>query len=74
VNVSGCARSGSLALAAVLLLLCGCPEQVQNDAPALNAPCREVGQRCEVSPGKLGSCVLVDGCRGADCFVCQSQH
>ena len=61
-------------LLAAGLLLCGCPEPVQNDTAAPNAPCKAVGQRCEVSPGKLGSCVLVDGCRGADCFVCQSQH
>jgi hypothetical protein len=57
-----------------LALLAGCPEQTQTDTPAPNAPCREVGQRCEVSPGKLGSCVVIDTCRSGNCFVCQSQH
>jgi hypothetical protein len=52
----------------------GCPEQVSKDAPTAAAPCKELGQNCEVSPGKLGSCVLVDGCRTGNCFVCQSQH
>jgi hypothetical protein len=63
----------SMAAAASLLL--GCPEQTRNHAPpAASAPCREIGQRCEFSPGKLGSCVMVDGCRSGNCFVCQSQH
>ncbi len=43
-----------------------------------------VGQTCEVSPGKLGSCVARDECLSPPCpsgaegdrvqFVCQSQH
>jgi hypothetical protein len=51
----------------------GC-EKTSHDAPAALEPCKEVGQRCEYAPGKLGACVLRDGCRGASCFVCQSQH
>lgn len=65
-------RGRAAALIAGLLAL-GCPEQVS--APAdVTAPCKEVGQRCEYSPGKLGSCVLNDDCRGQGCFICQSQH
>jgi hypothetical protein len=57
----------------VAVLASGCPEQVTPPAD-LSAPCKEVGQRCEFSPGKLGSCVLNDNCRGPSCFICQSQH
>ena len=64
-------------LAAVLSLsgcvLVGC-EKTSSDAPAALEPCKEVGQRCEYAPGKLGACVLRDGCQGDHCFVCQSQH
>ena len=40
------------------------------------APCTKFGQTCELSPGKLGTCVVRDGCTEppAACFVCQSQH
>jgi hypothetical protein len=37
------------------------------------AKCTSVGQTCEFSPGKLGTCVARDDCT-SDCFVCQSQH
>jgi hypothetical protein len=57
----------------VALFVSGCPEQVTPPAD-LSAPCKEVGQRCEFSPGKLGSCVLNDNCQGPNCFICQSQH
>jgi hypothetical protein len=70
--------------AAALLVACGalapllglgCRERVSgSDAAPSLAACAEVGQRCEVSPGKLGSCVLIDGCRQDNCYVCQSQH
>jgi hypothetical protein len=66
------ATAASIMAAALMLL--GCPEQTQSDPPIDNTRCREVGQRCEFSPGKLGSCVSIDGCRSGDCFVCQSQH
>jgi hypothetical protein len=62
-----------LTLALLGLATAGCPEQTSSPSEA-NAPCREVGQRCEFSPGKLGSCVLNDNCQGPNCFVCQSQH
>ena len=53
----------------------GCRERASggDGAPSF-AACAEVGQRCEVSPGKLGSCVLIDGCRQSNCYICQSQH
>jgi hypothetical protein len=59
---------------ALALLLAGCPAKT-GGKPAALEPCREFGQTCEFSPGKLGSCVQKDGCTaGKDCFVCQSQH
>ena len=67
-------RGRSLALALLVSSLgIGC-EKTRHEAPPSPAPCREVGQRCEFAPGKLGACVVRDGCRGDDCFVCQSQH
>jgi hypothetical protein len=66
------ARTLALALGVAIGTL-ACPQT--SDAPAeTNAPCKEVGQRCEFAPGKLGSCVVRDDCGGANCFVCQSQH
>jgi len=44
------------------------------DKPADPAKCTRVGQTCEYSPGKLGTCVSRDDCTSDDCFVCQSQH
>ncbi len=62
-------------IVALCLGLWACPEAAPSgQAPEQPARCREVGQRCEFSPGKLGSCVLLDTCKGNDCFVCQSQH
>jgi hypothetical protein len=62
------------ALALFALVLFGCPPS--KDKGPESKPCASVGQTCEVSPGKLGSCVRKDDCSGADtaCFVCQSQH
>ncbi len=66
------------ALAAVLALACAaCPPNEKKDAPASGSQgaCTKVGQSCEVSPGKLGTCVQRDDCpAGGACFVCQSQH
>jgi hypothetical protein len=65
------------ALAALLLLGgSGCPERSSNAerAPTSQPPCTQFGQRCELSPGKLGTCVQRDDCSGNDCFLCQSQH
>ena len=69
------ARAAALStLASLSLALLGCPENAAPAGSELKAPCKEVGQRCEFSPGKLGSCVMKDDCHAADCFVCQSQH
>jgi hypothetical protein len=62
----------ALTFTLLALTTVGCPEQTTSPTP--NAPCREVGQRCEYAPGKLGSCVLDDNCKGPSCYVCQSQH
>lgn len=58
---------------AALFLLSGCPEQTSKSEPSKKV-CTGFGQQCEVSPGKLGSCVIRDDCSGKDCYVCQSQH
>jgi len=58
------------------VLLVGCPP-AEKKAPASSAePCARVGQSCEFSPGKLGTCVQREGCAEANpsCFTCQSQH
>ncbi len=67
-------------IAAALLLL-GCPPDSKGDgkdkpSPATSQACTKVGASCEVSPGKLGTCVQKDDCPAASapCFVCQSQH
>jgi hypothetical protein len=65
--------ASSLAIG-VWLAASACPEQPSAPADDVKAPCKELGQRCEFAPGKLGSCVVVDNCRGPSCFVCQSQH
>jgi hypothetical protein len=71
-------RPRSWALAASVLGaglgVLACRERAAQEAPAKFAPCTEVGQRCEFSPGKLGACVQRDGCHEKNCFVCQSQH
>jgi hypothetical protein len=73
----GSSRTGTarhaLALTLFGLATIGCPEQTTSP-PSPSIPCREVGQRCEYAPGKLGSCVLNDDCKGPDCYICQSQH
>ena len=58
----------------LLLLLTGCPGGPPHRAAP--APCTKFGDNCEFAPGKLGSCVVRDGCTGggSECFVCQSQH
>jgi hypothetical protein len=75
--LSGRRVASSVARCAVALGVAAglaCPQQT-SDAPAeTRAPCKEVGQRCEFAPGKLGSCVVRDNCHEANCFVCQSQH
>ncbi len=59
-----------------VLALSACPTATQNKAGGSLPPCSKFGDNCEFSPGKLGSCVVKDGCTEAAsaCFVCQSQH
>jgi hypothetical protein len=60
------------ALASTLL---GCPpDDKKAPAPTRTGACEKVGQSCEFSPGKLGTCVSKDDCSAPPCFVCQSQH
>jgi hypothetical protein len=82
------AFSSSLSIFGCVLGLAGCPPSTSTsgsaDASATEpvnggrgaaGACARVGQSCEVSPGKLGTCVQKDDCPGAGpCFVCQSQH
>lgn len=79
-------RFSSLGLAS-LLLVTGCPPGEKSSPSSSSSPspspslvaspdkCAKVGQSCEVSPGKLGTCVQKDDCPDpGGCFVCQSQH
>lgn len=50
----------------------GCPRS--NTTKKAPEPCRELGQQCEFSPGKLGACSYKANCAGAGCLYCQSQH
>jgi hypothetical protein len=60
--------------AMALTLLIACPSPGSAPAPSSEPQkCTRVGQTCEFSPNKLGSCVLRDNC-SQDCLVCQSQH
>ncbi|AKV00111.1 hypothetical protein AKJ09_06774 [Labilithrix luteola] len=64
-------------LAFVSSALFGCPPSTSNSQKtdgATSAACTKFGQTCEVSRGKLGTCVQKDECTGTSCFVCQSQH
>jgi hypothetical protein len=62
-------------VASFALVLTACPPAEKKD-PNPMAACAKVGQSCEFSPGKLGTCVQKDGCTDGSpaCFVCQSQH
>ena len=69
------------ALVVLLFLLTGCPPTDQKASPdsssSTSTPraCSKVGQSCEVTAGKLGTCVQKDDCSDpAGCFVCQPQH
>jgi hypothetical protein len=73
-------RRLAFAAAAVFALSFGClgcrpPGSSAGDASPPSGPekCTRIGQTCEFSPNKLGSCVLKDNC-AEDCLVCQSQH
>jgi hypothetical protein len=63
-----CATAG----AAFALTLVGCPGG--NNTKKAPEPCRELGQQCEFSPGKLGACSYRANCTGSGCLYCQSQH
>ena len=71
-------RISTLALASLLAMtLLACPpDDKKAPAPASSPakPCEKVGQSCEYSPGKLGTCVQKDDCKTGSCFDCQSQH
>jgi hypothetical protein len=60
----------------IALGLTGCPPGAHDKSHASLPPCTKFGDNCEFSPGKLGSCVMRDGCTaaGSECYVCQSQH
>ncbi len=58
---------------AFLISLAACPGNADKKSSAL-PPCSKFGDSCEFSPGKLGSCVMKDGCSEGNCFTCQSQH
>jgi len=63
------------ALVLLALSFLGCPAKTERSAaPDAGAACTRVGQTCEFSPGKLGSCVERDECASPPCLVCQSQH
>ncbi len=66
---------GVVVVTSLALLLAGCPPD-DKKAPAVRGPqaCDKVGQSCEFSPGKLGTCVSKDDCTTPPCFACQSQH
>lgn len=61
-------------LAVSLLGACDKSPGGEKKPPATAAACAKFGDTCEVSPGKLGSCVQKDECANPPCLVCQSQH
>jgi hypothetical protein len=58
---------------ALALVACG---RTDRAAPSALPACAKMGQNCEFSPGKLGTCVIKEPCdsAGPSCLVCQSQH
>jgi hypothetical protein len=66
----------TLLLFVAAIFVAGCPPSEKKNDPAKQEGCTRVGQNCEFSPGKLGTCVAKDGCTEASpsCFSCQSQH
>jgi hypothetical protein len=68
--------SARVAVAIVLLVACtptgAAPVSDAGGAPS--SKCARFGQTCELSPGKLGTCVERTSCTGDDCLICQSQH
>ena len=72
-NVGEPMKRAALAIAMAGLLGCP-PDDKKAPAPPASGACEKVGQSCEYSPGKLGTCVQKDECKTGSCFVCQSQH
>lgn len=70
------ARTALLSLGFILLLVTGCPSAREHadENRDVGAACTKVGQSCEFSPGKLGTCVQLDECASPPCYRCQSQH
>ncbi len=65
----------ALALSVLLLTVTACPGKSGKPHETKLPPCHKFGDNCEFLPGKLGSCVMKDGCTaGPDCYVYQSQH
>ncbi len=56
----------------LMLLVTACPKgtAVKKELEA----CTELGQQCQLEPGKLGACSYKANCQGAGCLYCQSQH
>ena len=64
-----------LVLALASGLLACPPDDKKAPVPTANPKaCEKVGQSCEYSAGKLGTCVQKDNCTTGNCFDCQSQH
>jgi hypothetical protein len=61
-----------VASAFFVLALAGCPGG--SSVKKAPEPCRQLGQQCEFSPGKLGACSYRANCTGTGCLYCQSQH
>lgn len=71
-------RSSLAAIAAFssAIVLLGCPPATKREVSekAEAGACQRVGDSCEYSPGKLGTCVAKDDCPSGSCLTCQSQH
>jgi len=71
-------------ITAIVLVMKNRPEgDLSNgyDAPARTLaprlapkPCKKFGDPCQLSPGKLGTCIQKEQCTGEHCLFCQSQH
>jgi hypothetical protein len=67
---------GAVAALSCALVLLGCPPATKGEVreKAEAGACQHVGDSCEYSPGKLGTCVAKDDCPSGSCLSCQSQH
>jgi hypothetical protein len=66
-----------LAALTFAILVAACDQGTRASPPQTGPlPCTKMGQNCEFSPGKLGTCVIKEPCTTAEasCLVCQSQH